>query len=646
MNKHIECTLGDLYKFNNQTNYVNDKYFKVKTQYGFKKIEGIDITSKNSEKYYIETETGKFLEISPEHLLHNQNAWIKTRKLKIGDTIKTINGYEKLTKHCLLTETEDLYDIQVEEVNEFYANEIVSHNSFFVNLPKILYYGKLDRFKKDEIANRLNKHGWIEGIDETSPGTLITIERNFSPSNLTVYKNDEDIGKAGITDYQSYIDLEVTGLPYHIFSNIISLSINDFKSFISMTPHDKRIIIDKLFAMEVINKMNELVKKDLREIKTNIDLFDREIMSIKNNIDVAVKELQKLKKQVTQDNTEKLQKLSEQLQLYTPKLQEGYNKKKEYEGKRDEINKAYALFQQQKMNIQHEIKHLNSQIALFTQEKCPTCATPFSDSRFDLIKGQLQGDINEKLKQLANVNADESKYTTSLSKLREGLTTINNFIIQVQTTYNTIEKEMNKLKMDKPKEFASIQNIISDNTQVLTKKTVDKSQIDDEYKYLAILEQLYSDAGVKKKVLESYLPTLNREIAYTLNELHFPYTLTFNSDFEPDMYHLGIQIGVDTLSTGEKKRVDLAVLISIIRMLKRKYPGLNIFMLDEVLSSIDGDGIYDIIGLLQKISKEMNMNIFIINHSPLPIEQFDFKIEINKNAGFSDLTIEKLNEGN
>jgi ABC-type Mn2+/Zn2+ transport system ATPase subunit len=68
-------------------------------------------------------------------------------------------------------------------------------------------------------------------------------------------------------------------------------------------------------------------------------------------------------------------------------------------------------------------------------------------------------------------------------------------------------------------------------------------------------------------------------------------------------------------------------------------------MLDEVLSSIDGDGIYDIIGLLQKISKEMNMNIFIINHSILPVDQFDFRIEITKDAGFSDLIIEKLNEG-
>lgn len=525
--------------------------------------------------------------------------------------------------------------------------------SFFVNLPKILYYGKLDRFKKDEIANRLNKHGWIRGVDETAPDTLVTIERNFSPSTLVANKHgedeecnsDNDIGKAGITDYQTYIDLEVTGLPYHIFSNIISLSINDFKSFISMTPHDKRIIIDKLFAMEIINKMNELVRRDLRDVKMNMDLFDREIMSLKNNIDIAVKELQKLKEQVTQDNTAKVLQLSVQLEQYKPKLQEGYDKKKEYEKKRDEINSAYTIFQRQRMKIQHEISHLKSQMTLFQQEKCPTCATPFNDSRFDLVKGQIQEDINKKNDEIIAVNADEGKYTLALTKIKEGLITINNFIIQVQSTYNAIESEMTRLKMDKPKEFSSIQNIISDNTTTLTSRSDEKVKFDEEFKYLAILETLYSDAGIKKKILESYLPTLNKEIEYTLRELHFPYTLTFNSDFEPDMEHLGIDIGVDTLSTGEKKRVDLAVLISIIRMLKRKYPGLNIFMLDEVLSSIDGDGIYDIIGLLQKISKEMNMNIFVINHSPLPIEHFDFRIEINKNAGFSDLEVERLNEG-
>jgi ABC-type multidrug transport system ATPase subunit len=110
------------------------------------------------------------------------------------------------------------------------------------------------------------------------------------------------------------------------------------------------------------------------------------------------------------------------------------------------------------------------------------------------------------------------------------------------------------------------------------------------------------------------------------------------------MSQLGLEISVDTLSTGEKKLSDIAVLISIIRMVKRKYPHLNIFMLDEVLSSLDSDKIYDVIGVLKNTSQELKMNIFIINHNPLPIDHFNTKISIEKKDGFSDMTIEKLDE--
>ena len=61
-------------------------------------------------------------------------------------------------------------------------------------------------------------------------------------------------------------------------------------------------------------------------------------------------------------------------------------------------------------------------------------------------------------------------------------------------------------------------------------QSTDKIKYDDDFKYLAILEHLYSDTGIKKKILESYLPTLNKEIEYTLHELHFPYSLSFNAD--------------------------------------------------------------------------------------------------------------------
>jgi len=525
--------------------------------------------------------------------------------------------------------------------------------SFVVNLPKILYYGRLEKFKKEDIANRINKHGWVKGEIETSPGTLVTIERNISPSDLKVWKyfsgeepnDDNDIGKAGIKNYQDYIDLEVTGLPYHIFSNIISLSVNDFKSFISMSPSDKRIIIDKLFAMEIINRMNDLVRKDLREAKINIDLYDREIISLQNAIKGAEKELENLKKEVAEDNTKKIELILAKMTEFKPKLEDAYAKQIAYQEKQEEIRRAQRQFLDQKSKLQSAIKELNKKVDLYHQDKCPTCETPFNDKRFELVRGEIDELIQKKKTDLELLLLGESKYDEALTKIQEALNRINDYIVQVRSAVQSLQKEYEKLKKDKPKEFQSIENIISKNSETIQKRESEKVDLDDKYKYMAILGDLYSDNGVKKKILESYLPTLNKEIEFTLQELHFPYQLRFNSDFEPKLNQLGIEVNVETLSTGEKKRVDLAVLISIIRMLKRKYPSLNIFMLDEVLSSIDGDGIYDIIGILQKTAKELSMNIFIINHSPLPVEYFSYRIEINKNAGFSDMVVEKLDDG-
>jgi DNA repair exonuclease SbcCD ATPase subunit len=522
-----------------------------------------------------------------------------------------------------------------------------------LELPKVLYYGRLDKFTKEDIANRLNRHGYIKGEVETSPGISVTIERNLAPTDLTVYKHmtgefpteEDDIGRSGINNYQDYIDNEVVGLPYHIFSNIISLSVNDFKSFISMTPRDKRIIIDKLFAMEIINKMNEFVKRDLREIKINIDLYDREIKSLRNSIKSANRELEKLKEEVKKDNTERIEKITNKLKEYKPKLEDAFNKRKEYENKSKKIKEGLDKIQVQKNTVSSDLRDTKKKIKLYESEKCPTCETPFTDNRFDMLKGDLSEKQKKREGDMKLIQDAEKKYREAERKTNNALKKLDGFINELKNSFSNLSGELQKLKKDKPKEFKSIENIIAKGTRNVQKKESERVLKDENHKYLTMLDWLYGDSGIKKKILDSYLPTLNSEIDYTLKELHFPYKLRFNNSFEPILTHLGLDINVSTLSTGETKRVDLAVLISIIRMLKRKYPSLNIFMLDEVLSSIDGDGIYDILGILQKTAKEMSLNIFIINHSVLPIEYFSYRIDVKKIDGFSEIQIEELGEG-
>ena len=77
-------------------------------------------------------------------------------------------------------------------------------------------------------------------------------------------------------------------------------------------------------------------------------------------------------------------------------------------------------------------------------------------------------------------------------------------------------------------------------------------------------------------------------------------------------------------------------------MIKLRFPTLNILFLDEIFSSIDMDGINNIIKVLRDNIKEMNINAFVINHSPLPGEYFDKYIEVYKEGGFSKLRIENI----
>jgi DNA repair exonuclease SbcCD ATPase subunit len=97
-----------------------------------------------------------------------------------------------------------------------------------------------------------------------------------------------------------------------------------------------------------------------------------------------------------------------------------------------------------------------------------------------------------------------------------------------------------------------------------------------------------------------------------------------------------------TLSTGERKKADFIVIIAIIKILKLRFPQLNLLFLDELLSSVDPDGIYNILKILSQVIKDSKINTFVINHSVLPHEIFDKKIHIYKENGFSKFDIESI----
>jgi len=146
---------------------------------------------------------------------------------------------------------------------------------------------------------------------------------------------------------------------------------------------------------------------------------------------------------------------------------------------------------------------------------------------------------------------------------------------------------------------------------------------------------VYSIDGVKQKVINNYLPLLNKEIENNLILLNVPYGLEFDSKFDPHLKDLGIELDPSTLSDGEMTRVDIIVLCSLFKLLKRRYPSINTFALDEVISTLDSSNSGAVLDFLKNFAKDNKLNCFVVSHTDLYLENFDEIIEVEKHNGFS-----------
>lgn len=518
-----------------------------------------------------------------------------------------------------------------------------SGKSAILSLPCLLLYGKVGKFPKTAIANRINKNGWMRGTLKQGQHEYV-IERKFSPNSVTVFKDGVNIDNYGSKDAQAFIDTEIIDIPQSTYSNIISISLKSFKSFLKMSPADRKQIIDMVFELEIINTVYENIKKDMRDIGTSINADNSTIFSLTQTIQNSNAELKKIYDNINNDSDkEKIEKNKVTINEYNQKLQilvNGYN---DVLSKQQTcIQQCNNLKQQQQANI-IEINQIKQKINLFNQEKCPTCGASFQSEQFNNIREQLntlykekQG-IDEQFKQqLINLTKQHQDINEYLNKISQGVNKLKNDIYTLNSENMLLDQ---KLKTNT--EYQAVQNIIEKTTEQLNTIKENIEEKNQEMLDLQTLLTIYSLDGVKQQVINNYVPLLNKEIENNLIQLNIPYSLTFDNKFEPHLKDLGTELDPVTLSDGEMARVDITVLCSLFKLLKRRYPSINTFTLDEVISTLDNSNSATMLDFLNQFAIENKLNCFVVSHTDLYLENFNEIINVEKRNGFSTFTLTK-----
>lgn len=502
-------------------------------------------------------------------------------------------------------------------------------------------YGKIDGKKLKDLPNRVNGNLWVR-ITFESNNSIYVVERGLEPSIFTVEVDGIQYDKAGIRSVQDFL-MDAIEIPHYVFGNTLSLSINDFKSFLKMTPADKKAIIDKIFGFYIINMMKDLLKQESKNIKENLIRLDADIATVTRSINSSLQEMESLMEKLKENSEVQIEDLKEKLD----KFKKLYDFHKEnvasFLGKENEVREESRKIMGLISETKSSVGSINEKLRLYSNDKCPECHSDLKTIYHQDLKTSLETQREEFQKQLAEYNSlyqesreKESQISQEKSKLNEKGGKISNQI-------SSLESEIRRLSSFKGNEEAnSLQRIIENLRSDLQSHSEQRVSEEKKSGWVKKLEDVLGDKGIKQLAIKSILPSLNSNIAGLMESLHLPYEVVFDEDFDATVFHLGQEISITTLSTGQMKKVDFAVLLSVLKLMKIRFSSINLLFLDEIFSSIDSDGIYTILNTLRKICDEFGLNVFVINHAPMPLEIFDYNVSLSIKNNFSDMIIDKV----
>lgn len=498
-----------------------------------------------------------------------------------------------------------------------------------------LIYGKVQDKKLGDLPNRINKGLWGK-ITLSANGSIITIERGISPKVLEVTINGEIQDVAGNSNIQTIIENDYMKIPQSTFDNVISISVDKFKSFLTMRPSDKRKILDQIFGILFFNKIHDSLKESVKQFTIEIRNLDGQVSVLMNNKKSIEDKIKLISEEKSKDITEQLESVVSQIDSLSKSLVELNENTKLISEKSSLAFEKMNNLNKTKNEYSYKIKDCKHKLNIYDNEECPTCGSNLSDEFHKKIQEKIKESKTEYETKLLETRQSIEKVSEITSKIDNKKKLLNNSIFDIRLKLDKLKtkhKELTKPR-EETSEFDSVlQNTISNIDDILSSIEENKK---NEFLY-SELSKIFGEDGVKLQITKNFLPSFNKSINEISKKLHFPYKIEIDEKFNSKLISIGEEINAKTLSTGERKKADFAVLISLIHIMKRNYPNINLLFLDEILASIDSYGVYEMLSLIRTVVDELDLNVFVINHSSLPSEMFDYIYSVNKVAGFSEL---------
>lgn len=528
-----------------------------------------------------------------------------------------------------------------------------------------LYGRTLRKTNKEDIINTTNGKDCVVRVEFEINKDKIVIERGIKPTYLKVWENDEEIRYDSMKNTQKWIENKIN-INHTCFTNIIVLNINHSQPFLAMDAKSKRDVLEDILSLNVYSRMANEAKVRHLDAKTDLKVFESELKSSrnalnealesKNNIDRMMKDFEKEKNQKINDLTSQIESENSLLIKLQEKIDSTNLKTKleEAKTKTEALTKKINEFLSEKKLLVKSLKDEKEALKVLEHTPyCPTCHTPTDNPVVIKFINETKDKIEKYTEQISKIDSNLEKADVLLTKCKNNEDTISEKIseqeqlhIKIDKVISNIEYYEMRLKEEKDRTL-NISDIISDERLNSIKKSSEDAEVSfntsvKKFAYNKILRSILGEEGVRKYVMSKVLPVLNQKVNHYLQLLGSDYSILFDSNLQEKIIARNRETrSYDSFSSGEKKRIDLSVLLSLMDIAKMQNSvDTNILILDEIIdSSMDSEGVENFLEFLSTNFKEAYKDkaIYIITHRKEigEGEFFDSMINLVKRNGFT-----------
>lgn len=501
------------------------------------------------------------------------------------------------------------------------------------------------------LPNRNNKNLETEINFINWNGDNITINRKLNPKSFKILVNDIDnTNKYDLMTQEQKDDL--LGIEYNTYKSLVSLNLADFANFINLDTDTKKKLLNKLFNLDEVDNYLSITKELLKNIYKKKDAIETMIIANNNSIKTYNDNIQVILEKSGLLDKDKIKGIMlEYKNEYIPLNHEIKELRINYDSIINEIKIKSDILNIKRNKIsedQFTLNDINKKVEIFKNGSCPYCGSNLSDNHHTIELNKLIEDQNDLKKNMLDLKRSYNDLRIEISSKIDDKNKLNNDINEKSIRLKFLISNLKDLKDNYNKGTDSISiNEINKNIEKLESDNIKYENnsnriLNKIYKYEKLIDIL-SEKGIRKNIIRSVVEPINEHLSKYLIELESKYSVKLDDSFDAIIKERFIDdIHIESLSTGEARKINIAIALSYMEMVISMNKKTNILFMDEVFSSVDPDNIDLMLKVLRSFSNRNKINVIIVNHTDFDNSKFDRVIQIDKIMGYSHINEIKL----